>query len=792
MYRIHRSIGIAFGAAACVAVVAPAAAQHRGPAGLAWAQFADKLAPVEPAIPGNGEADGGLAGTLCTQPPGTCQVPGFASGRSAVRALSRRVADDFRTSVSGAIDSICWRGFYGTATCHNTTPDQFEVRYYADAGGVPGAPIGGPFRQSDGTLAGLTRAATGVTIGLVSEFEYVATHNPVNVQAGQCYWFEVTNLGGSPFACNWFWEYAEPVNGRLMYDTNQAYTTDDQVAFDTAWCINLPLADVNACSQAPPNDACENPIEIACGGSATVSNTAATNHPTDPLFACRSGGLGPGTASVWFSFVASHTTAEISTCDSAAPNTIVQVHAGVCGMLTPLACSDDAPGCADGLRGRVCVSGLNVGQRYLIHAASRDDASRGDITVSVRCPCEIRCAEPAANCQPYGLVESVAADLSFRAADDFTLSAAGSVSGVCAWGVYGNNTPNAVDDFDLRYFAHGDGVPGALLAEYRQANGTLTLRARTDTLDDLAGGLDIHEYLFSHAPLALQANTCYWLEIRSRSQPRQWFWVAPPLSAGNGRRAQDRNGNGVFDGPDDRAAGDLAFCLDRALAGGLTACPVAPPTNTHCEAATELTCGAPGVTVIADNIFSGESPNPAMCSGGVAALWYSFLATSDAVRISTCNSFGQGDSVLALYRGACGTLVPLSCVDDSCGTFGELSEIVAGGLMPGERYWIQLAAFAPADRGAYRLELRCEGTTDPCAGELRGDANGDGAINNFDIDAFVLSIADPATYETVFGVTAAVRICRTDITGEGAANNFDIDPFVACLISAPAPGQPCP
>ncbi|MGE0482277.1 MAG: immunoglobulin domain-containing protein [Phycisphaerae bacterium] len=63
------------------------------------------------------------------------------------------------------------------------------------------------------------------------------------------------------------------------------------------------------------------------------------------------------------------------------------------------------------------------------------------------------------------------------------------------------------------------------------------------------------------------------------------------------------------------------------------------------------------------------------------------------------------------------------------------------------------------------------------------DANCDGLVNNFDIDAFVLALVDgepgwSAQYPCSF-------LCANDTNSDGAVNNFDIDPFVACLVGGP-------
>ncbi|MGE0481769.1 MAG: hypothetical protein AB7Q17_14985 [Phycisphaerae bacterium] len=74
-------------------------------------------------------------------------------------------------------------------------------------------------------------------------------------------------------------------------------------------------------------------------------------------------------------------------------------------------------------------------------------------------------------------------------------------------------------------------------------------------------------------------------------------------------------------------------------------------------------------------------------------------------------------------------------------------------------------------------------TPPECRGFPRGDANCDGTINNFDIDAFVMSLADVDAYATNFA--ACNWLCNLDINRDGSVNNFDIDPFVELLVSQP-------
>lgn len=62
-----------------------------------------------------------------------------------------------------------------------------------------------------------------------------------------------------------------------------------------------------------------------------------------------------------------------------------------------------------------------------------------------------------------------------------------------------------------------------------------------------------------------------------------------------------------------------------------------------------------------------------------------------------------------------------------------------------------------------------------------GDLNCDGAVNNFDIDAFVLALVNPAAY------AAQYPNCDrdlADVNNDGSVDNFDIDPFVECVLNS--------
>ncbi|QOJ15481.1 MAG: serine hydrolase [Planctomycetia bacterium] len=67
---------------------------------------------------------------------------------------------------------------------------------------------------------------------------------------------------------------------------------------------------------------------------------------------------------------------------------------------------------------------------------------------------------------------------------------------------------------------------------------------------------------------------------------------------------------------------------------------------------------------------------------------------------------------------------------------------------------------------------------------IPGDMNCDGMVNNFDIDAFVLALTNPALYARTYPLC---DINAADVNDDGMVNNFDIDPFVECVINFGCP-----
>lgn len=91
-----------------------------------------------------------------------------------------------------------------------------------------------------------------------------------------------------------------------------------------------------------------------------------------------------------------------------------------------------------------------------------------------------------------------------------------------------------------------------------------------------------------------------------------------------------------------------------------------------------------------------------------------------------------------------------------------------------------LATIRNFRRGLLRAEC-----PDPCAPYAHCDVNCDGIISNFDIDAFVLALSDPAGYTLAH--PSCARVCTADVNGDTVVDNRDILAFTNCLANLAEP-----
>lgn len=104
------------------------------------------------------------------------------------------LADDFVPALGGSVVQVDW---WGSAPQQALSPDQWEITFHADAGGVPAFPV---MSQHFVASGGVDPDGDGV-------FFYSAAWNPLDafINAGSQYWFSVANASGNG------WTWANPL-----------------------------------------------------------------------------------------------------------------------------------------------------------------------------------------------------------------------------------------------------------------------------------------------------------------------------------------------------------------------------------------------------------------------------------------------------------------------------------------------------------------------------------------------------------------------------------------------------
>ncbi len=301
----------------------------------------------EPAVP------------TCSQPGENCQ-PRDDWNALASDGVDWIVADNFTPSAPGFLTSLCWWGVYfdGESDCAATAADSFVIRYYLDEDGAPGTLLAGPFLQKDGSLFFAGRTPVGRRLmDSAHEFEFVASHPQVEVNAGECYWIEITNELPQP--CTWLWSVGRGGDGRSFQDGWRTGSADgfdptDALTFDPAYCLNMPREIAAVCGPPPPlNDECANSSPVFEGETFFDTSAATSNIFTDYCYRynqrCCDVQVGDAEvhADLWFDYQARcGGEVSISLCDALYDTRVAVYDLGYCPQYESdyesLACNDDA------------------------------------------------------------------------------------------------------------------------------------------------------------------------------------------------------------------------------------------------------------------------------------------------------------------------------------------------------------------------------------------------------------------------------------------------------------------
>ncbi len=287
-----------------------------------------------------------------------------------------------------------------------------------------------------------------------------------------------------------------------------------------------------------------------------------------------------------------------------------------------------------------------------------------------------------ANCQARDNVDAKKSNrTNFNVADDFRPSASGSITEACWWGTYGDDAggslvdchdTNVVDAFEITYRSDAGGFPGTTLAAFSQALGNLTVTGPTATGDLISGALREFAYSATHAPFAVTADECYWIEITNDSGACSWFWE---VSREGGDWAMlDGDGVNPPDGFDlyEFLLLDFAFCVDVGLSA---ASPCGPPADDACPSSQPCCEGGPVDAFGCDDDLCCRrvcACDPDCCNPAVG--WDEFCATTGfiegcgaeilcAQECSPCGGPNTGDCCADTGSASCNDL---TCCEAVC------------------------------------------------------------------------------------------------------------------------------
>ncbi|MDO8631978.1 MAG: hypothetical protein Q7R41_15945 [Phycisphaerales bacterium] len=329
------------------------------------------------------------------------------------------IAENLSVEEANSFYRICWWGtdFDGVVPCRRDDADDFQIIYYADDCGRPGAVVGGPFSQSAGTLtvSGPRRTSHNIN-GSAPELEYSAEHESVSVIPGQ-YWIEITNSASGN--CSWFWETA-PLGDPLCYQTTNAETTTLDAApiqADTVFllqaCFQSQFARAYdpSCYPEPFNDDCVARQGLVFDVPVDFDTTGATTDgpPVVPLIDPPNAprnyfpfGDRPLHKDVWFDVIPECTgTLAVDICE-ADFDVKAALYAGLdCSPIDPpIAINDDACGPERALQSRMTAF-MQAGQSYRLRVGGyRGDFGLGSVEASYAPPevANLRVFAAYANC----------------------------------------------------------------------------------------------------------------------------------------------------------------------------------------------------------------------------------------------------------------------------------------------------------------------------------------------------------------------------------------------------------
>ncbi len=441
-----------------------------------------------------------------------------------------------------------------------------------------------------------------------------------------------------------------------------------------------------------PNDDC--PSAITLTPNAGCVNTAGTTvGATGYIPGC----VGNADNDVWYDFVATATTHEITTSTAVGTFDIVEeLFSGTCPSLTSMNCMD-ANGA--GVSESILATGLTIGTTYFVRVYDFNGTAGGGafnicIANPPAAPANDNCAAATSLTENVGCVNTAGTTVG-------ATSSGGTCSGSGAQDVWYSFaavnstatitvTPSATMDAVVQFYS---GTCAALVSV---------------TCEDAVGTGGVETI----SAIGLTTGTTYFVQVSDYLGTGQTFNIC------------------VYGPAAAAAPSNDAPCNAIAL----------PAVTTACNFSTFTTVGATQEAIVA-----GQPPLPAGCTGGSGGaagysswagkngdVWFSVVAPATGqISISAQPGIAAGgitneDGSMALYSGTCGTLTQIACSSDNPyptppANNVNLPYINASGLTAGNtyfiRYWAFGSAVAPNGNGLFGLCVQTT-TNDNCANAI--------------------------------------------------------------------------
>lgn len=402
----------------------------------------------------------------------------------------------------------------------------------------------------------------------------------------------------------------------------------------------------------PANDNCTGAIVLPNGVSCAVINghdafaTAST-----PASAC----FGTANDDVWYSFVATSTSQDITVVGNPTFNPVIELLAGTsCAALTSLTCADLS---AAGGTEVIAAAGLTVGGTYYVRVYDFNPGYPADSSFTICVNEALVLAPPPANdnCATPTVLTSGPTCVLTPGTTEGATNVTAFPGSLCS-GFVGN----ADDDV---WFSFNATAAAQIIRVYPQSPLDAVVELRNNaacpgtllSCIDAAGAAGM-EGIFING---LTVGTTYRIRVYGR---------------GAGASTQ----------------GTFQICVKDTVGPP-------PPANDNCAGATTLTSGAT-CSYTTGNVFGATASSPSSSCGGTSDddVWYVFTATSTAHNVQVLPS-ASFDAVVEVMSGACGTLTSVIC-QDFAGN-GGLETINLTALTIGTQYRIRVYDFnagAPA------------------------------------------------------------------------------------------------